>query len=474
MMKKSLKFKVISFKSGLTGKFFCIITLFISFSANAADPLPLSTDYWKSDAFKKAFNGSYRINATVEPFVDTEERALLVAVQELMEKGERKSALDNLKDSPLSKSSAAVMFNIGNIAFETGDLELAKTQYLSAIKTFPTFLRAQQNLAFVHAREGDYDKAFPYLLEVIKLGSQDGSVMGLLGYCYQQKENFTSALQAFKNAQLTEPENTEWKIGEAYCYDSLGENSKALNLYESIVKQKPDELQYTLLLINLYQRTGEIDEAIVNLEHLRRKGSLDIPNKILLGALHLSEGSSVIGAEVIREVLKSDQLTDGNIAMNAVGLAIGSGRIDLAAEFHSLIKPEIVEKLTPSLMNRYQRQQAELLLLQDKETDKAVELLELLITKDPLDADSLFLLAQHEAAHKMEELALLHYQQAYAGNGKMKNASLLERGKLLVKIQRYEEALKDLTEYQKIVEEEQQEQLKTYIEAVQNLNKAGN
>ncbi|MFT5906206.1 MAG: tetratricopeptide (TPR) repeat protein [Cryomorphaceae bacterium] len=446
---------------------FFLISLFV---IKAAEPLPLSKEYWKSDAFRKAFNGSYRINARIEPFVDTKERDLLVAVQALMEKGERKSAISKLKASSLSSSSAAVMFNIANIAFETGDLELAKTQYSSAIKTFPTFLRAQQNLAFVHAREGDYDKAFPYLLEVIKLGSQDGSVMGLLGYCYQQKENFTSALQAFKNAQLTEPENIEWKIGEAYCYDSLGENAKALNLYESIVKKKPDEKQYMLLLINLYQRTGATKEAMVNLELLRRKGSLDISNKILLGALHLNEGSSVIGADVIREVLNSDQLTDGNIAMNAVGFAIGNNELDLAAEFHGLIKPELVKKHT--LGNRYNRQQAQILILQDKELGKAVELLTVMIAVDPLDADSLYLLAQYEASHKLEERALLHFQQAYVGNGKRKNSSLLERGKLLVKLQRYQEALKDLSAYQIHAEGSQIEQLRTYISAVKSLQKS--
>jgi hypothetical protein len=56
----------------------------------------------------------------------------------------------------------------------------------------------------------------------------------------------------------------------------------------------------------------------------------------------------------------------------------------------------------------------------------------------------------------------------------MKNAALLERGKLLVKIQRYEEALKDLSEYQNSAEEAQQAQLKTYIEAIKSLEKASN
>mgnify|MGYP001947240561 CR=1 FL=1 len=457
MMLRSLKI--------ITG--FFLTSLLVS---KSAEPLPLSKDYWKSEAFRKAFNGSYRINARIEPYVDTKERELLVAVQVLMAKGERKSALTKLNSSSLAKSSAAVMFNIGNIAFESGDLELAKTQYAAAIKKFPTFLRAQQNLAFVHAREGDYDKAFPYLLEVIKLGSQEGSVMGLLGYCYQQKGNFISALQAFKNAQLTEPENIEWKIGEAYCYDSLGENVKALNLYESIVKQKPAEQQYMLLLINLYQRTGQIDEAIVNLELLRRQGTLDVSNKMLLGALHLSEGSSVIGAEVIREVLKSGELKDADIAMNAVEFAIDKNELDLATEFHSLIKPELVKKLTSE--TRYQRQSAQILLLQNKETEKALKTLKALIAKDPLDADSLYLLAQYEVSNSLADEALLHFQQAYSGNGKWKNAALLERGKLLVRLQRFNEALEDLTAYQKQADESRQKQLMDYIKAVKNLERS--
>jgi len=435
-----------------------------------AEPLPLSKDYWKSDAFRKTFNGSYRINGRIEPFVDTKERVLLVSIQDMMAKGERTNSLKKLQASSLASSSAAIMFNIGNIAFEAGDIELAVKQYLAAIKKFPTFLRAHQNLAFAYAREAKYNEAFPHLLEVVRLGSQDGAVMGLLGYCYQQKENFTSALQAFKNAQLTEPNNLEWKIGEAFCYDSLGDNAKALNLYESIVREKPNEIQYTLLLVNLYQRTDQVSEAIVYLELLRRSGNLDISNQLLLGALHLSDGSLVIGSDVIREVLKSDSLTDGNLAMNTVEFATQRQEYELALEFHGLIKPELVEKLSSN--NRYQRQKAQILILKNEDTEQAVSILKKLISTDPLDADSLVLLAKHEVNNQQQELALLHFKQASIGTGKMKDLALLERGKLLVKMHRYEEALKDLTEYRVYAEDTQLEQLEIYISAVKNLHKS--
>jgi len=453
---------------------------------HGADPLPLAKEYWKSSEFKKSFNGTYRINGRIEPFVETKERVLLVSVQSLMEKGDRAGALKKLKASSLIGTSPAIMFNAGNFAFEIGNLDEAKKYYLTAIKKFPTFMRAHQNLAYVYARENDYDKAFPSLLEVVKLGSQDGSVMGLLGYCYQQKENFTSALQAFKNAQLTEPDNLEWKIGEAFCYDSLGDDAKALNLYEALVKEKPEEVQYRLLLVNLYQKTDRIDEAIVNLELLRRQKKLDPTGRFQLGALHFSDGSHEIGANIVREILKSDELTDANLAMNAVDYSIHRGDFELAFEFHGLIKPELIKKSnsatsTTKPERRYQRQNAQILLSRGlggeeeekvKQVTQGVDILKKLVASDPLDADSLFLLAQYEANHNQQDLAVLHYEQASKGTGTCKNTSILERGKLLVKMLRYDEALKALKEYQLFAEGEQLKQLKTYTDAVAKLAEA--
>ncbi len=443
-----------------------ILSLLSSVISYGVKPMPISKSYWKSSSFRKAFNGSYRINARTEPFVDTKERGLLVSIESLMAKGDRKSALKKLKSSSLSKSSAAVMYNLGNIAYELGDLKLAKKEYLRAIKKFPTFLRAHQNLAAVYSREGDYDKAFPILLEAVRLGSQDGSVMGLLGYCYQQKGDLTAALHAFRNAQLTDPNAIDWKVGEAYCHDSLGDYDKALNLYKTIIKVRPSELQYQLSLADLYQRAGKVEEAIVHLELLRRQKKLDFSNKVLLGGLHFSDGSRVIGAEVVREVLRSDAFKDARLAMNLVRLAMDSGEVALAREFYGMVKPGILEGVGSK--RRYKRLEAKILILEGGDIEKITGILKGLIAGDPLDADSLFLLAQQEASVLgLNEEALLHYQQAYAGKGVMKRAALLERGKLLAHLKRYEESLTDLKGYRALLGDVDDKSLNQYILAVE-------
>ncbi|MCA9096492.1 MAG: tetratricopeptide repeat protein, partial [Planctomycetaceae bacterium] len=123
--------------------------LAIGYSLDAAEPLPLSTSFWRDEAFVKSFNGSYRIEARIEPNVSTEERGLLVEVQKLMEGGNRKSALAKLKGSPLTAKSAALTFNLGNLQFEEGDLEEAEKSYRKAIGDYPSFRRAHRNLGML-------------------------------------------------------------------------------------------------------------------------------------------------------------------------------------------------------------------------------------------------------------------------------------------------------------------------------------
>ncbi len=61
-----------------------ILVIGIGGLAYGEEPLKLSSSYWRDESFLKGFNGSYRIEARIEPSVSTEERGLLVEVQTLM------------------------------------------------------------------------------------------------------------------------------------------------------------------------------------------------------------------------------------------------------------------------------------------------------------------------------------------------------------------------------------------------------
>ena len=64
-----------------------IASILFTLLSLSAEPLRLTSELWKSEAFRKSFNGSYRINARIEPTVDGDERKLLIDVSDLMAAG---------------------------------------------------------------------------------------------------------------------------------------------------------------------------------------------------------------------------------------------------------------------------------------------------------------------------------------------------------------------------------------------------
>ncbi len=120
----------------------------------SAEPLPLSTSYWKDPAFLKSFNGSYRIEATHRAICHHRRARTSRGNPDPHGCGKTHRRIgETLRSSPLTKKSAALTFNLGNLYFETGEIEKAVAAYQSALKEYPSFRRAHQNLALALVRE---------------------------------------------------------------------------------------------------------------------------------------------------------------------------------------------------------------------------------------------------------------------------------------------------------------------------------
>ena len=275
-------------KSAIRSRLQSFAIIFLTTHAvTGADPLPLSTSYWKDSAFLKSFNGSYRIEARIEPSVTTEQRGLLVEIQNLMAAGKRTDALEKLKSNSLTKDSPALTFNLGNLYFEAGEITEAIRSYKSALSGYPSFRRAHKNIALAYVRENKLTEALDHLVEAIRLGDSEGSTYGMLGYCRLDREEYASALQAYRLAQITEPEVPEWSAGIAQCLQQLGEQTEAIALLEETIRKRPLEASYSVLKSGIHLALGQDVAAIKSLELPHRLGLLDADQILLLADLQL-------------------------------------------------------------------------------------------------------------------------------------------------------------------------------------------
>lgn len=437
-------------------------------SVSAAEPLPLSKDYWKEEAFLKSFNGSYRINARIEPSVSSEERALLVSVQPMMANGKRQEALAQLSASELMQSSAAIAFNAGNIQFELGELEAAEQSYLRALKLFPSFRRAHRNLGFVHVRQNNWEKALPALEESIRLGDLDAATFGQLAFGRLQAGQYASALPSFQMAQLTQPEAVDWKAGAAQCMHELKRHEEALSLLDEVIKARPAEAAYYILQASVYLSLDRIDDAIANLDLVRRLEKLDASNHLLLANLHLRSGSAHLARPVMMTAMSMEQRASHEAALNLLEFVVSLRDWSLARDFSTAI-----EEAYPDARNdRLQQKQEYLLALVDYESGhdpkRAAGVLENIIKKDPLAAEPLILLARHRAAKQRYQEAIMLLEQAARVEGHEYSACL-ELAKVRVAIKSYTEALADLD---KALGIRPSDELRRYREAIDHLSMA--
>ncbi len=427
--------------------------LLCSMCLYAADPLPLSKAYWKDAAFLKSFNASYRINARIEPAVTSAERALLVSIQPLMAAGKREAAFKKLKASKWLESSAAVAFNAGNIQFELGHLKEAARHYQTALKIFPSFRRAHRNLGFVFARENNWKKALPALEEAIRLGDQDGATYGQLAYGRMHNEQYASALQAYRLAQVTQPNNTDWKAGTAQCLQHLQRNEEAIALLNEVIAARPSETSYYLLQASIFLAMQRTDDAIANLDLIRRLGKLDGENHLLLATLHLRAGNARLARPVMMAAMKMEKKPPLTSALNTLQFVTQIRDWSLARDFS-----EAIGKAYPTITNeKLKQQKRRLTALIDIDSGenpaRGAAVLEELVKQDPLDASSLILLARYFTSEKRYQEAEMLFQQAGRVQGHAYEAHI-ELAKLYVLTTRYQDALKQLDKALKITSTE--------------------
>jgi len=384
----------------------------------------------------KAFNGSYRIEARIEPSVSTEERGLLIQVQGLMAAGDRAAALEKLQSSPLTGKSPALTFNLANLFFETGEMGKAIESYQSALKDYPSFRRAHRNLALAYVREKKLSEALPHLTEAIRLGDSEGSTYGLLGYCRLAREEYASALQAYRLAQVTEPDVAEWKAGIAQCLQHLDSKTEAAALLDEVIRQRPTEASYAVLQANIYLDLDQPEAAAKTLELPYRLGILAPDASLLLADLHLRADRKPATETVIQSAF-SDPKTQPLIGAILRLISTASSRSDWP-----LVK-SLLEKAGEADSRPLRLAKARYLIASEEDPTSGAELLKKLTTQDPTDGQALIAYGKHLAGTSQPDNAELFLERATADPAAAYEAHI-ELARLHVSQSRYGDALKSI------------------------------
>jgi len=412
------------------------------FSASAASDgvYPLTENSWDNPEFKKRFLGSYGFDMEINPKITSEEAELLGVVAEYMNSNP-KEAIRLLEEAITPDTSAAIIYTIGSLYLQEGDLERAIYQYEVSIERFPNFFRAYQNLGFALVQKGDFEGAKPMLVEAIEIGGGNGTLYGLLGYCFLNTGNASNALDSYRQALLFQPESNDWLLGKLNSLLDTGMTQEAIGMLSDMIEKDPENTNFWMMQANAFMGAGEFNKAIANLELLDRMDGNSARSLALLGDLLLNEDLPHLAVERYKKATAFSTLGTGKLIRMAEGLAARGAYVESVALVDEVVA-RYGSEVTPDENLMILNLKAETSIAMG-EAEKAAEILQEIVTMDPLNGKALISLGDYYRNDGDLENAVIQYERAAKVSG-FESKGLIALARVQVNLRDYASAVSNL------------------------------
>jgi tetratricopeptide (TPR) repeat protein len=411
--------------------------------------------------FKRRFMESYIAETEIEPPRTDMERERLGDIYALLENGKLDQAARMVQRYRGEASSAVFDYLMGNIHQDRKEIDQAARAYQVAIKKYPKFRRAYRNLALIHVRTDEHDKAIAALTRVIELGGGDAIVYGLLGLAYTGRQQFISAESAFRMAILMDPKTVDWKKGLAGAFFRQQRYAEAVSICDRMLQDDPDSVHVWTLQANAYVGMGKPLRAAENYEFIDRLGASTVDSLSMLGDIYINEKLFEMAADSYGRALQMD-LTKGKQddpnalekvrdkldkntgrAIRAARVMAANGALDSTETMVNHVRKHREEFLDKDDRKQLLRLEARIAVSRGAD-HKQAEILEEIVALDPMDGRALMLLGQYYAnapeGRRDLSKAIFYYERAEKIE-KFEADAKVQHAQLLVRDEKYAEAI---------------------------------
>jgi tetratricopeptide (TPR) repeat protein len=230
-----------------------------------------------------------------------------------------------------------------------------------------------------------------------------------------------------------------------------------------LIKQHPERDSLWTLQANIFIQKEQPAKAAISLEMLRRLGKATPQNLFLLGDLYMTQEARDLALAAYLEAVEKDGGQNVAKALRPAQILVSRGAWDEARKLFAKIRG------TGSGLNG--ADELKLLKLESKvaistgEGEKAIQTIEQIIGKDPLDGEALLMAGDYYAHNGQPEKAEFRYDTAAKLEGFQADA-FVKRAQLLVQSQKYAQAVEFLRKAQKI---KPRDNVQRYLEKVEQL-----
>ncbi len=441
---EKMKLRKKNSRKGIMAAAILIAGIAMTATQTRAQIFPLTENNWRNPEFVARFLGSYGVDTSTNPAITAEDRAFFESIVPLMQSNVGE-AIRQLSAATLPETTAAFDYTLGNLYFQTRNLQQAIASYETAIRKFPNFLRAYKNLGLILVQIGDYTKARQMIIKAIELGGADTDLYGTLGYCYLNAGDYGAALEAYKLAMVFNPDSRDWRLGKVQCLMNLGGYSEAAGLLDKLIEQNPSDESLLLLQANAFVSEQKTTEAAANLMMVRQMGKANAVSLTLLGDIFVNQNNIELAVPYYMEALRASGL-DLSRAMRVAKSLVNRGAWEQAETYLTSLENEKMSELSEADKLEVLNLKASTALGQGK-SDEAAGILEKVVERDPLNGRALLLIAEYHWKNNDIERAEIYFGRAQKVED-TRVESLIQNARMLVSVKDYGKAAKLLNEAQ--------------------------
>ena len=336
------------------------------------------------------------------------------------------------------KPSAARHLLAAQLLSINGDYDAAIRSYQAAIKQMPHLTRAHAGIGTLYLLMQRYEPARQSLSKAVSLGVNDAETFAQLGYLNHKLSNPWSAITAYQQALMLEPDNAQSQQGLLAVLIASGQVSSASALISEMLKKDPASVALWQQRANLALQTQNAERALSSLETSIRLGDDNPQNRLAAALLHMRQENFDRASQLLKRNIDDSEIDPASLYPLVIWM-IRQNAIDHANSLINAIRGSVltVPRRQQSLISEMQGR----LATAKNDSTRAVAFLSKAIDLDPANGDALVELARLHLSRAEFAQASLMFERAEMIGGHVKSA-MLGRAQVAIETRDYAEALR--------------------------------
>ena len=154
-------------------------------------------------------------------------------------------------------NNAEVIYQIAALHEAQGQVDVALKWYNILITRVPSDPGVLLRMGQLCNRNDDEAQAFHFHLESYRHYPVSLDVISWLGVWYVKSEMYEKAIHFFERAAQIQPKEVKWRLMVTSCYRRMGNYQRALELYEKVHAEHPENAECLRYLVAICKDLGQ-------------------------------------------------------------------------------------------------------------------------------------------------------------------------------------------------------------------------